>query len=297
MPMPMDPAKEITKKRKRKHAGARTATENDDASKPAIQNGTVTESSDKNDAAPTKKVKKASKKQKVDQSSDEDVEDTPDRHEDNSDNEDAEEQPEPDNNNGDEEPADDAADLPSMNDVSLPRTEGEPQKFAELNLSDKTMMAIKGMGFETMTEIQQRAIPPLMAGRDVLGAAKTGSGKTLSFLIPAIEMLNALRFKPRNGEIASSVLKITLLIFPRYWCYCCLPYSRTCAANFRSRSRTHGASPTKDIWYCNWWSQSEGGSREAYEGCQFAYCDTGASARPSTEHARVCLQKPEDSGD
>jgi superfamily II DNA/RNA helicase len=38
------------------------------------------------------------------------------------------------------------------------------------------------MGFDTMTEIQQRAIPPLMAGRDVLGAAKTGSGKTLAFV-------------------------------------------------------------------------------------------------------------------
>ena len=203
MPIPTD-QKDITKKRKRKHGGgARTATENDNTPKPAVQNGTVTESSDKNGAAAIKKSKKASKKQKVDHSSDEEVEDTPDRHEDNSDNEDAEEQSEPDNDNGENEPAADAADLPSMTDVSLPRTEGEAQKFTELNLSDKTMMAIKEMGFETMTEIQQRAIPPLMAGRDVLGAAKTGSGKTLSFLIPAIEMLNALRFKPRNGKIAS----------------------------------------------------------------------------------------------
>jgi ATP-dependent RNA helicase DDX18/HAS1 len=56
------------------------------------------------------------------------------------------------------------------------------------------------MGFTTMMEIQQRAIPPLLAGKDVLGAAKTGSGKTLAFLIPAVEMLSALRFKPRNGQ-------------------------------------------------------------------------------------------------
>ncbi|RJE23617.1 hypothetical protein PHISCL_04031 [Aspergillus sclerotialis] len=215
MPTPMDTAKEITKKRKRKH-GARTATENDDAPKPAIQNGTVTESSDKNDAVPTKKAKKASKKQKVEHSSDEEVEDTPERHEDKSDNEDEDAEEQPDNDNGNKEPANDASDLPSMNDVSLPRTEGEPQKFAELNLSDKTMMAIKGMGFETMTEIQQRAIPPLMAGRDVLGAAKTGSGKTLSFLIPAIEMLNALRFKPRNGTgviVVSPTRELALQIF------------------------------------------------------------------------------------
>ena len=44
-----------------------------------------------------------------------------------------------------------------------------------------------------------QAIPPLMAGRDLLGAAKTGSGKTIAFLLPAVELLSSLRFKPRNG--------------------------------------------------------------------------------------------------
>ncbi|CRG91971.1 ATP-dependent RNA helicase DDX18 [Talaromyces islandicus] len=92
------------------------------------------------------------------------------------------------------------AELPSANEVSLPQTgDSLPVKFTDLTLSEKTMEAIKEMGFETMTEIQQRAIPPLMAGRDVLGAAKTGSGKTLAFLIPAIELLHSLKFKPRNG--------------------------------------------------------------------------------------------------
>jgi ATP-dependent RNA helicase DDX18/HAS1 len=40
-----------------------------------------------------------------------------------------------------------------------------------------------------MTHIQARAIPHLLKGRDLLGAAKTGSGKTLGFLIPAFELL------------------------------------------------------------------------------------------------------------
>ena len=96
-----------------------------------------------------------------------------------------------------EDPAETA--LPSTAPPSLPVTGPEPTKFAELGLSAKTMQAIEGMKFESMTEIQQRGIPPLLAGRDVLGAAKTGSGKTLAFLIPAAEMLSALRFKPRNG--------------------------------------------------------------------------------------------------
>jgi ATP-dependent RNA helicase DDX18/HAS1 len=91
------------------------------------------------------------------------------------------------------------SDLPSGGEVSLPGA--EPQKFAELNLSDKTMKALETMGFTDMTEIQRRGIPTLLTGRDVLGAAKTGSGKTLAFLIPAIEMLHALRFKPRNGGL------------------------------------------------------------------------------------------------
>jgi ATP-dependent RNA helicase DDX18/HAS1 len=57
------------------------------------------------------------------------------------------------------------------------------------------------MGFETMTEVQARTIPPLLAGKDVLGAARTGSGKTMAFLVPSVEMLSTLRFKPVNGAL------------------------------------------------------------------------------------------------
>ena len=108
------------------------------------------------------------------------------------------------------------SDLPSALGVSLPTTTAEPTRFDELNLSDRTMRAIKDMPFETMTEIQRRGIPPLMAGRDVLGAAKTGSGKTLAFLIPAVEMLHSLRFKPRNGTgviVVSPTRELALQIF------------------------------------------------------------------------------------
>lgn len=106
--------------------------------------------------------------------------------------------------------------LPTDTEPSLPGADARPQKFSELNLSEKTMKAIAEMKFETMTEIQQRGIPPLMAGRDVLGAAKTGSGKTLAFLIPAVEMLSALRFKPRNGTgvvVVSPTRELALQIF------------------------------------------------------------------------------------
>ncbi|CAJ2510856.1 Uu.00g064810.m01.CDS01 [Anthostomella pinea] len=118
-----------------------------------------------------------------------------------------------------------AADAEDGGDVDAPDASSVPlstlvatdvEKFSELNLSDKTLKAIKDMGFETMTPIQRRAIPPLLAGRDVLGAAKTGSGKTLSFLIPAVEMLSSLRYKPRNGTgviVVSPTRELALQIF------------------------------------------------------------------------------------
>ncbi|XP_034828745.1 probable ATP-dependent RNA helicase pitchoune isoform X1 [Maniola hyperantus] len=75
------------------------------------------------------------------------------------------------------------------------------QKFSclEGKVCEATLMGIKDMGFTTMTEIQAKAIPPLLEGRDLVGAARTGSGKTLAFLIPAIDLIYKLKFKPRNG--------------------------------------------------------------------------------------------------
>ncbi|KAM0450941.1 hypothetical protein ACHAO4_006333 [Trichoderma viride] len=95
-------------------------------------------------------------------------------------------------------------------------TLAESDKFEDLKLTEKTMRAIQEMGFTKMTSIQRSAIPPLLAGKDVLGAAKTGSGKTLAFLIPAIEILSSLRFKPRNGTgviVVSPTRELALQIF------------------------------------------------------------------------------------
>lgn len=78
-------------------------------------------------------------------------------------------------------------------------------------MCEATLMGIKDMGFTTMTEIQAKAIPPLLEGRDLVGAARTGSGKTLAFLIPAIDLIYKLKFKPRNGEIFCLILIIVLV--------------------------------------------------------------------------------------
>ena len=91
-----------------------------------------------------------------------------------------------------------------------------PETFHDLKISEQTLKAIDKMGFTKLTPVQARSIPPLMAGRDVLGAAKTGSGKTLAFLIPAIELLYSLKFKPRNGTgviVITPTRELALQIF------------------------------------------------------------------------------------
>ncbi|KAJ5777449.1 Pre-mRNA-processing ATP-dependent RNA helicase prp5 [Penicillium odoratum] len=58
------------------------------------------------------------------------------------------------------------------------------QKWAEVGLGVQTLEVVERLGYECLTSIQAQAIPSVMAGRDVIGVAKTGSGKTMAFLIP-----------------------------------------------------------------------------------------------------------------
>jgi ATP-dependent RNA helicase RhlE len=62
--------------------------------------------------------------------------------------------------------------------------------FLELPLSPALQRTLAAAQFTNLTPIQERAIPPALEGRDVIGTAQTGTGKTLAFLIPLIESLN-----------------------------------------------------------------------------------------------------------
>jgi len=73
------------------------------------------------------------------------------------------------------------------------------QTFGSLPLTDATQKAIQEMGHDKMTKIQAKSIPPLLAGKDLIGAAQTGSGKTLAFLVPIVELLRKAKFHNRNG--------------------------------------------------------------------------------------------------
>ncbi|WP_281994523.1 DEAD/DEAH box helicase [Ruegeria faecimaris] len=70
-------------------------------------------------------------------------------------------------------------------------------KFNELNLNPKVLKAIEEAGYETPTPIQEGAIPPALEGKDVLGIAQTGTGKTASFTLPMITLLARGRARAR----------------------------------------------------------------------------------------------------
>ncbi|HAZ05821.1 DEAD/DEAH box helicase [Acetobacterium wieringae] len=63
-------------------------------------------------------------------------------------------------------------------------------KFTELEINEQLLQGIEEMGFVEMTEIQERAIPQLMMGGDLIGKSQTGTGKTVAFAIPAITKLD-----------------------------------------------------------------------------------------------------------
>ena len=64
------------------------------------------------------------------------------------------------------------------------------EKFEQLMISEPVLRALNDMGFEEPTPIQQEAIPVAMSGKDMIGQAQTGTGKTLAFLLPIFENIS-----------------------------------------------------------------------------------------------------------
>ncbi|KAH0428417.1 DEAD/DEAH box helicase [Colletotrichum camelliae] len=71
--------------------------------------------------------------------------------------------------------------------------------FSELPLCEATATGLEKSHFQTLTDIQSRAVPLALKGHDILGAAKTGSGKTLAFIIPVLEKLYRARWTEYDG--------------------------------------------------------------------------------------------------
>lgn len=69
--------------------------------------------------------------------------------------------------------------------------------FKDLNLSDPVLKGLNSVGYETPTPIQARTIPPLLAGKDVLGEAQTGTGKTAAFALPILSRIDTKKKIPQ----------------------------------------------------------------------------------------------------
>jgi ATP-dependent RNA helicase DeaD len=73
----------------------------------------------------------------------------------------------------------------------------ESSSFTELGLPPALLEALSAVGYETPSPIQAQTIPPLLAGRDVLGQAQTGTGKTAAFALPLLAHINLALAKPQ----------------------------------------------------------------------------------------------------
>ena len=79
-------------------------------------------------------------------------------------------------------------------------------KFSEMNLNKSLLERLTTEGYETATEIQAQSIPIALKGEDIIGSAKTGSGKSLAFLIPTI---NYILSNPKQNFIQSLIITPT----------------------------------------------------------------------------------------
>ena len=101
--------------------------------------------------------------------------------------------------------------------------------FEELNLMPEIQRAVEAMGFETPTDIQAQAIPLLRTGADVIGRSQTGTGKTMAFAIPAVELIDREEAEPtvqvlilcptrelaqQGGDEIRKLIRYTLNVWP-----------------------------------------------------------------------------------
>jgi ATP-dependent RNA helicase RhlE len=81
--------------------------------------------------------------------------------------------------------------------------------FIELGLAEPVVRALETAHYAAPTPIQARAIPPLLAGKDLLGIAQTGTGKTAAFALPLLQTLSAIRERARPGGARALILAPT----------------------------------------------------------------------------------------
>ena len=97
-------------------------------------------------------------------------------------------------------------------------------RFTDFNIADSLKNRLTNAGFTTPTPVQAKAIPPALEGNDILATASTGTGKTLSFLIPMIQRMDATSVpstKGKRGPIRALILlptrELAMQVLDAYW--------------------------------------------------------------------------------
>ena len=88
-----------------------------------------------------------------------------------------------------------------VKDVTTKAKEEEQIRYEDSGLDERIIRAVSEMGFEVMSPIQKAAIPVMMEGRDIIGQAQTGTGKTAAFGIPTLQKID-----PENKHLQAVVL-------------------------------------------------------------------------------------------
>ena len=108
-------------------------------------------------------------------------------------------------------------------DISVPSNPSQPI-FTDFNISESLKNRLTKANFLTPTPVQSAAIPPALEGRDVLATAATGTGKTLSFLIPLIERLDAVSqpsTRAKRSHVHALILlptrELAMQVLEAYW--------------------------------------------------------------------------------
>ena len=83
--------------------------------------------------------------------------------------------------------------------------------FSTLKLSAPILNAITDLGYSKPTPIQEKAIPVVLSGKDLIAAAQTGTGKTASFVLPLLEQLNT-RYKDTNQKLRGKRIRALILV-------------------------------------------------------------------------------------
>ena len=91
----------------------------------------------------------------------------------------------------------------SANEQELPQ--GDLMSFETFNFDPSIMAGVRAIGYATPTPIQLQAIPPIMQGRDVIGLAQTGTGKTAAFALPILQRL----LHGQRGQVGAAIISPT----------------------------------------------------------------------------------------